>query len=68
MTTERNIENVYKTIAVEKHSFLKNQLHYVNEALAWPQLESWERKEYEQLKVDYTERIKDQELHIETNF
>jgi len=49
---------------IEKLESLKGQLSYTKEALT-NNLQNWERKEYETIKAEYIQEIKDLEDHIE---
>jgi hypothetical protein len=56
-----------KTQLTQDLKSAKNQLSYVNEALA-SNLENWERKEYEAVKADLIENINSLEYRLATCF
>lgn len=51
----------------ERLESLKKQLNYTNDALA-SNLENWERKEFEAIKVDYISEIESLEYRLKVCF
>lgn len=51
---------------IEKLNDLKGSLVYVNKILQKP-IDNWKRKEYDKIKVDYEEQIRQLTFHINSH-